>query len=169
MGLPRWLSGKGFAAKQKAGVWSLGQENSLEKEMATHSKILVWEIPSSEEPFGLQSLGSQRVRHDLGLNNNSPSECDLLMLEQRELNQNTRVRTRFWKWLDASEVKLPAWKLKSGSEKVMDGKSPSSKDRYKDTKLQLWSAELSLQGHHKIQICVHVIIFHYSSCSNIKS
>ena len=44
---------------------SLGQEDPLEKEMTTHSSILAWEIPWSEEPGGLQSTGSQRVRHDL--------------------------------------------------------------------------------------------------------
>ena len=49
---------------QEMGVQSLGQEDSLEKEIATHSSILVWEIPLTEEPGGLQSIGSQRVRHD---------------------------------------------------------------------------------------------------------
>ena len=42
------------------GVLSLGQENSLEKEMASHSSILAWEIPWTEEPGGLQSMGWQR-------------------------------------------------------------------------------------------------------------
>ena len=45
-------------------VWSLGQEDPLEKEMAIHSSILAWKIPWMEEPGGLQSMGSQRVRHD---------------------------------------------------------------------------------------------------------
>ena len=45
-------------------VQSLGQENPLEKEMVTHSSILAWEIPWTEEPGGLQSMGSQRVRHN---------------------------------------------------------------------------------------------------------
>ena len=43
---------------------SLGQEDLLEKEMATHSSILAWKIPWTEEPGMLQSMGSQRVRHD---------------------------------------------------------------------------------------------------------
>ena len=43
-------------------VQSLGQEDLLEKEMATHSSILAWKIPGMEEPGGLQSTGSQRVR-----------------------------------------------------------------------------------------------------------
>ena len=45
-------------------VPSLGQEDPLEKEMATHSSTLAWKIPWMEEPDGLQSMGSQRVRHD---------------------------------------------------------------------------------------------------------
>ena len=45
-------------------VRSPGQEDPLEKEMAIYSSILAWEIPWTEEHGGLQSLGSQRVRHD---------------------------------------------------------------------------------------------------------
>ena len=45
-------------------VQYLGQEDLLEKEMATHSSILAWKIPWMEEPGRLQSMGSQRVRHD---------------------------------------------------------------------------------------------------------
>ena len=47
---------------------SLGQEDSLEKGMATHSCILAWRIPWTGEPDGLQSVGAQRVRHDLATN-----------------------------------------------------------------------------------------------------
>ena len=46
-------------------VQSLGQKDRLEKEMATHSSILAWRIPWTEEPGGLRSMGLQRVRHDL--------------------------------------------------------------------------------------------------------
>ena len=45
-------------------VQSLGQEDPLEKGMATHSSILVWRIPWTEEPDGLQSMGLKRVRYD---------------------------------------------------------------------------------------------------------
>ena len=45
-------------------VWSLGWENPLEEEMATHSSILAWRIPWTEEPGGLQSVGLQTVEHD---------------------------------------------------------------------------------------------------------
>ena len=51
-------------AIQETQVQSLHLEDTLEKEMATHSSILVWEIPSTEEPGWLQSMGSQRVGHD---------------------------------------------------------------------------------------------------------
>ena len=46
------------------GARSLGQEDPLEEEMATHSGVLAWEILWREEPGGLQSVGSQRVGHD---------------------------------------------------------------------------------------------------------
>ena len=49
---------------QETPVQPLGEEDPLEKEMATHSSTLAWEIPWTEEPGGLQSMGSQRVRHD---------------------------------------------------------------------------------------------------------
>ena len=55
---------KSLPAVQETGVQTLGQEDPLEKEMATHSSILAWEIPWSEEPGGLQSMRSQRVVHD---------------------------------------------------------------------------------------------------------
>ena len=55
---------KNLPAVQEAWVQSLGQENPLEKEMATHSSILTWRIPWTEEPGGLQSMGSQKARHD---------------------------------------------------------------------------------------------------------
>ena len=50
---------------QETWVPSLGEEYPLEKEMAIHSSILVWKIPWTEEPGRLQSMGLQRVRHDL--------------------------------------------------------------------------------------------------------
>ena len=50
---------------QETWVQSLGQEDTLEQEIATHSSILTWKIPGTEEPGELQSMGSQIVRHDL--------------------------------------------------------------------------------------------------------
>ena len=55
---------KHLPAMQETWVRSLGQEDPLEKEMATHSRTLAWKLPWTEEPGRLQSMGSQRVRHD---------------------------------------------------------------------------------------------------------
>ena len=55
---------KNTIAMQETWVQSLVLEDSLEKEIATHSRILVWEIPWTEVPGGLQSMELQRVRHD---------------------------------------------------------------------------------------------------------
>ena len=55
---------KNTPAIQEMRVQSLGQEDALEKEIVTRSSVLVWEIPWTEEPGGLQSKGSERVGHD---------------------------------------------------------------------------------------------------------
>ena len=55
---------KRLPAMLETWVQFLGREDPLEKEMATHSSILAWKIPWTEEPGRLQSMGSQRVRHD---------------------------------------------------------------------------------------------------------
>ena len=67
-------------AMQEMEVQSLGWEDTLEKEMATHSSILAWEISWSEEPGRLQSIWSQRVRHDL-------------MTKQQKISSKARTRT----------------------------------------------------------------------------
>ena len=55
---------KNLPAMQEIRVQSLDREDPLEKEMATHSSILAWRIPSTEKPGRLQAMGSQRVGHD---------------------------------------------------------------------------------------------------------
>ena len=55
---------KRLSTMQETWVRSLGWEDPLEKEMATHSSTLAWKIPCTEEPCRLQSMWSQRVRHD---------------------------------------------------------------------------------------------------------
>ena len=55
---------KNFPALQETQVWSLGQEDPLEEETATHSSILAWKIPWTEEPGRLQFMGSQRIGHN---------------------------------------------------------------------------------------------------------
>ena len=56
---------KNLPAMEETRVQSLGWEGPLKKEMSTHSSILAWEIPWTEEPGGLQSMGLQEVRHNL--------------------------------------------------------------------------------------------------------
>ena len=66
MGLPRWLRGQESKCQaQERQVPSLGWEDSLEEEMATHSSHLAWGNPRTEEPGRLQSTGSQRISHGL--------------------------------------------------------------------------------------------------------
>ena len=64
-------------AMQETWVWSLGQDDPLEKEMATHSSILAWRIPQTEETGGLWSTGSQRV----GRNRNGNSMLPMLLIQ----------------------------------------------------------------------------------------
>ena len=69
-------------AVQEMQVRFLGQEDPLEKGMATHSRILAWEIPWTEEPDRLQSTGSQRVRHNLATKqqHNFLQQCCLIFI-----------------------------------------------------------------------------------------
>ena len=60
--MAQWV--KNQPATQETRVGSLGQEDPLEKEVATHCSILAWEIPWTEESGGLHPMGSQRVGHD---------------------------------------------------------------------------------------------------------
>ena len=59
---------KSLPAMRETLVQSQGREDPLEKEMETHSSILAWEIPRTEEPGGLQSMRSQRIGHDWATN-----------------------------------------------------------------------------------------------------
>ena len=70
---------KNLPALQETWVWSLAWEDPLEKEIATYSSIAAWEIPRTEEPGRLQSMGSQRVSHDWATKP-SPSLCDVCVV-----------------------------------------------------------------------------------------
>ena len=63
-GFPGGSVVKNLPAMQEMRVQSLGQEDPMEKETATHSTSLAWEIPCTEEPGGLQSMGLPRVKHE---------------------------------------------------------------------------------------------------------
>ena len=64
LGFPGGSDSKESAHNAETWLQSLGQEDPLEKGMAIHSSILAWRLPWTEEPGGLQSMGSQRVRKD---------------------------------------------------------------------------------------------------------
>ena len=76
---------KNLPAMRKTWVQSLGQEDPLEKEMATHSSILDWRIPWTEEPGRLQSLGSQRVWHDWATNTHTHKPTQPFKINWMEL------------------------------------------------------------------------------------
>ena len=65
---------KNLLARQETRVLSLGGEGPLKKEMATHSSVLVWRSPWTEDPGGLQSMGSQRVGHNRATNTGTEPE-----------------------------------------------------------------------------------------------
>ena len=76
---------------QETQIQPLGWEDSPEKKMANHSRILAWEIPWTEEPGGLQTMGSQRVGHDLATEE-----------QQQEDNMHSDLRC----WLSAMELSI---------------------------------------------------------------
>ena len=77
MGFPGGSVVKNLPAMQETEVQSLGQEDPLEKEMATHSSVLAWKIPWTEEPDGLHFVRSQRVRHNLATKQQLQRRCAL--------------------------------------------------------------------------------------------
>ena len=92
LGFPGGSVLKNPPAKKEMWVWSLGWEDPLEKEISTHSSTLVWEIPWTEEPGGLQSMGSQRDRHDL---ETKQQQCGLYPLDTT--NKRNRVLNTYLK------------------------------------------------------------------------
>ena len=89
---------KNLPATQETWVWSLGQEDPLENEMAPHSSILAWRIPWTEKPSRLQSMGSQRVGHDwaTSLSLNGLREIKGLL----KVTQRVSGRAGFWAQFD---------------------------------------------------------------------
>ena len=80
---------KNLPALQETQVWFLGWEDPLEKGLTTHSSILAWEIPRTEEPGRLQSMGSQQVWHDL-----STKQVMSYILKESTLN----IHWKHWCW-----------------------------------------------------------------------
>ena len=72
-------------------VWSLGQEDSLEKQMAIHSSIFAWEIPWTEELGGLQFMESQRVRHGWATKQQTTVNVSLYSGEEKEIATHSSI------------------------------------------------------------------------------
>ena len=83
---------KCLPAIQETWVQSLGWEDTLEKEIATHTSILAWRIPWIEEPGGLQSMGSQRVRHNWATNTHTHTHTHIITSGELMLT-NHRIQT----------------------------------------------------------------------------
>ena len=85
---------KNLPAKQETQVWSLGQEDPLEKRVATHSSILAWRIPWTEKPGRLYSMESQRVRHDWVTNTHTHTHTHTHRhLKKKQQKQSNPVNT----------------------------------------------------------------------------
>ena len=96
-GLPRWLSGKRICLPmQESRVQSLGWEDPLQEEMATHSNFLALEILWTEEPDGLQSMGWQRIRHDWATEHAHTHACILMSRIRFDLAMNPSLHLIQW-------------------------------------------------------------------------
>ena len=89
-----WLSHKAASAEDAGTqVLCLGWEDPLEKEMATHFSILAWKIPWTEEPGELQSMGSQKVRHNSHTQHIHTHNCMRYLCFWIHVNRRSVVRT----------------------------------------------------------------------------
>ena len=84
-GIPWWLSNKEPACNVGGAASIPGSGRSPEKETATHSSILAWGVPWTEEPGGLQAMGSQRVRHNL---ETKPPPIQFIAWPKKETNSS---------------------------------------------------------------------------------
>ena len=85
---------KHLPSMQETRVWSLGWEDPLEKEMATHSSILAWKIPWTEKPGRLQPMGSQRVGHNWATSL-SERHCYMVEIIQTLGSYRARLKSQF--------------------------------------------------------------------------
>ena len=81
---------------QETQVWSPDREDPLEKEMATHSSILAWKLPGTEEPGGLRSMGSQRIGHDSATKPPPASKSSLLNTLSLKNKKKKTIPSVFW-------------------------------------------------------------------------
>ena len=89
---------KNLPAMQETGVQSLGQEDPMERGMANYSSVLAWRIPWTEEPGGLQSMGSQRVGHGWAADTHSPCVLHMVMVYMSGDVTSVPVKLPFPPW-----------------------------------------------------------------------
>ena len=99
---------KSLLAMWETWVWSLGREDPLEKGMATHSSILPWKILRTEEPGELQSMGSQRVRHNWVTNTHTHIYYNVssIVPEKKKTNINTLITLKTFLKIRVSNIFL---------------------------------------------------------------
>ena len=120
---------KNSPTMQQTWVWSLGSEDPLEKEMATHSSILAWRIPQTKEPGELQSMGSQRVGHDWVINTSKYPRTVMVKTDISPLYSGAESEIQTIKeveWFPACLV-LITWLLWEGDKK---GPQKTKQQRY---------------------------------------
>ena len=104
-----------YPSTQETWAQSLGSEDPLEKGMATHSRILAWRIPRTEEPGGLQSTGSQRVRHDWA----NQHTFSVNLRNGDVVFQWLFISCRCWTWLSQVAWRgIALWKQTSGVSRL---------------------------------------------------
>ena len=105
---------KNLPEVQETWIWSLGQEDPLEKGMATHSNIPAWRTPWTEEPGGLESMGSQKVRHNWATELNW-TELVAQMVKNLPAMRETQVWSLGWEDLlekgMAAHSNILAWRI----------------------------------------------------------
>ena len=113
---------------QEMQVQSLGGEHHLEKELATHSSILAWKIPWTEEPARLQSMGSQRARHDLATKQQQGSLEKMLISNEKAQSQMPRTEERGWAvHMEVNQSSVWGCQVMRGGEKT-EGNQRSKKE-----------------------------------------
>ena len=146
-GLTRCLSSKESACqlrkcRRHGWVQSLGQEDPLGKEMATHSSILAWKTPWAEKPGGLQYIGSQRVRHDW------------VTQQYSYIPQTTTRKSLTIHKISCPISDLPIYFLLSITAKLYRNKSCVLHNFYKYVTIPSWHYYVNFQGQMKWKIFI---------------
>ena len=146
MGLPRLAQTvKSLPALQEIRVWSPGWEDPLEKEMATHSSILAWKISWTEEPGGLQSMGSQRVGHDWATNTHGPGDSRPSLPEHLCIHPLTWISKSFHRMANSPPLWPSSYHGARGSLVSLMAAAPTTSHPV----LKAWEPFIHPEAHHQ--------------------